>query len=309
MNLSVAAAIILAKRLSFSAGVPPQHWVVCGLGYYGAHWFGLSSLQHIIYPLQVVIKSCKAVPVLVGEIILAGSRPSFAKVFSVLQLSAGAGLFMYFSDGSGKSATSDGLIVYGALLAGGALICDAIYGPYQNRICQQWKPTAWHLMFQLNFYQCMLALASFYLNTQLQDFYVFVTDHPWAVGGRLALYCASMTLGNIFIYQMQHEFGALEVAKTTTVRKLVSVAISVVMFGHALSIAQYAAIATVFGAPWVEHKLDAFLNPKKTEELAKAKSTSPSTAKRGKSPGAALRKKSPAMTRAKSARKASKKQQ
>lgn len=33
----------------------------------------------------------------------------------------------------------------------------------------------------------------------------------------------TMSLGNVFIFLMQKEFGALAVAKTTTVRKLVSV--------------------------------------------------------------------------------------
>lgn len=67
-----------------------------------------------------------------------------------------------------------------------------------------------------------------------------------------------MTLGNIFIYQMQRDFGALAVAKTTTVRKLVSVTLSVLLFGHSLSLAQYGAIATVFAAPFVERQVARF---------------------------------------------------
>jgi len=297
-NVLVASSIIVFKRLGFSGGVPAQHWVVCGLAYYGAQLCGLTALQHIIYPLQVVIKSCKAVPVLVGEVVLAGSRPSFAKVFSVLQLSAGAGLFMYFSEHGGQSKATDN-IWYGALLACAALVCDAVYGPYQNRILQKWKPTAWHLMLQLNMYQCFFAVLSCSMNSQLTDAIGMLMQHQWAVGGRLAMYCASLTLGNVFIYQMQHEFGALSVAKTTTVRKLVSVALSVVLFGHTLKVAQYAAMATVFAAPVVEHQLQAFLSPAaKSTKAAASKSGVVPTVKvartqRAKSP-AAKRGKSPA---------------
>ena len=71
LNMIVSAAVIAYHRSNLAGGVPLKHWVICGLGYYGAHWFGLSSLKHIIYPLQVVIKSCKAVPVMIGEIIIA----------------------------------------------------------------------------------------------------------------------------------------------------------------------------------------------------------------------------------------------
>ena len=261
LNLIVSGCVILYQRTSFDAKVPVQHWVICGLGYYGAHWFGLSALQHIIYPLQVVIKSCKAVPVMLGEVVLAKSRPSLPKIIAVLQLSFGAGMFMYFSEGHGKGGSTDKLW-YGVLLACSALVCDAIYGPYQNRICQQWKPTAWNLMFQMNLYQVVFALITCMQGTQLQDAYSMVVQHPEAVGVRLLLFCASMTMGNVFIYQMQREFGALEVAKTTTVRKLVSVALSVVWFGHSLTILQYAAIATVFAAPVIEQRLEASKRPK-----------------------------------------------
>lgn len=264
-NLIVSFLVILYHRTSFSAGVPSKHWVICGLGYYGAHWFGLAALQHIIYPLQVVIKSCKAVPVMLGEVVLAKSRPSLAKIISVFQLSLGAGMFMYFSEGHGKAGSTDTLW-YGVLLACGALVCDAVYGPYQNRICQQWKPTAWNLMFQMNLYQVVFALISCLQGTQLQDAYAMIVRHPGPVGVRLLLFCASMTMGNIFIYQMQREFGALEVAKTTTVRKLVSVALSVVWFGHTLTLLQYAAIATVFAAPVIEQRLEAIKRPSKAKK-------------------------------------------
>jgi solute carrier family 35 (UDP-galactose transporter), member B1 len=271
LNVLVAGSIILYQRTGFSAGVPAQHWVVCASGYYGAHWFGLASLQHIIYPLQVVIKSCKAVPVMIGEVLIARSRPSWAKVLAVLQLSLGAGLFMYFSDkGHGQSAISENLW-YGVLLACGALVCDAVYGPYQTRICQEWKPTAWHLMFQMNHFQLLFALITCCSGTQLEDAYAMVMAHLETIGVRLLLFCASMTLGNVFIYQMQREFGALAVAKTTTVRKLVSVALSVVLFGHSLNILQYLAMATVFSAPLIEQRLESMMIPKDAAKSASPK--------------------------------------
>jgi UDP-galactose transporter B1 len=64
-----------------------------------------------------------------------------------------------------------------------------------------------------------------------------------------------MSIGNIFIYKIQREFGALAVTKTTTVRKFVSLAISIVWFGHTLGISHYVAMGLVFAAPVLEQQL------------------------------------------------------
>jgi UDP-galactose transporter B1 len=64
-----------------------------------------------------------------------------------------------------------------------------------------------------------------------------------------------MSIGNIFIYKIQREFGALAVTKTTTVRKFVSLAISIVWFGHSLLPAHYLAMAIVFAAPLIERRI------------------------------------------------------
>jgi UDP-galactose transporter B1 len=140
-------------------------------------------------------------------------------------------------------------------------------------------------MFQMNHFQLLFALITSCSGTQLEDAYALVMRHPGTVGVRLLLFCLSMTFGNIFIYQMQREFGALAVAKTTTVRKLVSVALSVVLFGHALNSLQYIAMATVFSAPLIEQRLEALKIPKsaaKPESPARrsARIASPKTGNR-----------------------------
>ena len=68
---------------SMSAGVSVRDWLIVSLGYLGAHFFGLSALRYIPFPIQVVCKSCKAVPVMFGEKILARKKHSREKEMSV----------------------------------------------------------------------------------------------------------------------------------------------------------------------------------------------------------------------------------
>jgi solute carrier family 35 (UDP-galactose transporter), member B1 len=64
-----------------------------------------------------------------------------------------------------------------------------------------------------------------------------------------------MSIGNVFIYKIQREFGALAVTKTTTVRKFVSLALSIMWFGHTLGLSHYVSMALVFAAPVLEQRI------------------------------------------------------
>lgn len=267
-NVIVAALAIrletpsgLSKKTSkWTAGVPPKDWLIVAVSYFLAHSLGLASLKYIIYPLQVVIKSCKAVPVMIGEIVFARVKPSIAKAVGVILLSAGVAIFTFTSEdkrGSGSSKTSSGsAVLYGAALAIGALLCDAVYGPYQNKIVAKHKPSSWVLMFNMNLYELLIAVVyDLMTSTELQEAFAFWERHPVEFGYRVILFCVSMSIGNIFIYKIQREFGALAVTKTTTVRKFVSLAISIVWFGHSLLPAHYLAMAIVFAAPLIERRI------------------------------------------------------
>lgn len=279
-NVLLAAAAIkmespsgLSKKISkWTAGVSVKDWLIVAVSYFLAHSFGLASLKYIIYPLQVVIKSCKSVPVMIGEVLFARVKPSVAKTVGVVMLSIGVGLFTFTSESGphqSKASAVGGALLYGAGLAIAALICDAVYGPYQNKIVLKHKPSSWVLMFNMNLYELALAVGvDLVSSTDLQEAWGFLERHPVEFGYRVVLFCVSMSIGNVFIYKIQREFGALAVTKTTTVRKLVSLVISIVWFGHTLLFSHYIAMAIVFAAPLVEQQL-----AKREKESGKSKSS------------------------------------
>ena len=143
-----------------------------------------------------------------------------------------------------------------------ALVCDAIYGPYQSAIVGKRKKdveeaqrisnapgvkrskkldksinvtteinvpvdiSCFHLMFNMNAWQGLFSLIIAYAHGDLPEFVAFVERQPTVVP-MITMMCITMACGNIFIFAMQRYFGSLEVTITTTVRKLVSVLLSV----------------------------------------------------------------------------------
>jgi len=79
---------------------------------------------------------------------------------------------------------------------------------------------------------------------ELQEVASFVVKHP-SIWKQIAVFSATMAMGNVFIFQLQREFGALTVTKVTTARKLLSVLSSVVFFGHKMAALQWVGVLVV----------------------------------------------------------------
>jgi len=267
-NVLVAGIFIVIQSafdgspIRLNAGVRLRHWLIASLGYQGAHYFGFKSLSYISYPVAIVVKSCKSVPVLIGEICIAGETACLVKWSSVVTLSLGVVLFLFFKPSSnpntGKSGdfsagSNDEFALtpefgYGMLLIFLALICDGIYGPYQSYIRKTYHQCgAFHLMFNMNLWQGIFSFGCAYADGELVETFEFIRRHRRVIP-YLVNFCASMAVGSCFIYQLQRTWGALMVSKATTVRKLMSVLISAYLFGHDIHAVQWIGVLVVFSS-------------------------------------------------------------
>lgn len=254
-NLVVASVVLLVTGdRRWSAGASSKDWGIVSSAYLGAHFCGLAALQFIPFPMQVVCKSCKAVPVMIGERIFAKKSHSIEKKLQVLLMTAGVVIFTLFG---GRKAGKEGgersewdltpTLALGLALVVGALICDGIYGPYQNTIEKKYQANAFHLMFNMNLYELGMATVLCVFLGEMQGALAFCAKHPQILPN-LVYFACTMSLGSVFIFQMQKQFGALTVTLTTTLRKLISVVFSVLWFGHTLQPVQWVATLVVFGA-------------------------------------------------------------
>ncbi|CAD7961070.1 unnamed protein product [Amoebophrya sp. A120] len=256
--LMAAVLLLLSGEKSWTAGAPPKDWGIVSSAYLGAHFFGLTALQYIPFPLQVVCKSCKSVPVMIGEKIFAGKVHSMEKKIQVYLMSAGVVAFT-LAGGSKKGSdfTLSASLAIGLACVLGALVCDGIYGPYQNKIVANYKASPHQLMFNMNLYELFFAIVLALGTGELQKGIAFIVAHP-SVIPNLCYFGTTMALGSLFVYTLQKNFGALTVTLTTTLRKLISVVFSVLWFGHSLAIAQWVATVVVFLASPIAKRIVQF---------------------------------------------------
>eukprot|EP01012_Entosiphon_sulcatum_P057597 TRINITY_DN8139_c0_g1_i1.p1 TRINITY_DN8139_c0_g1~~TRINITY_DN8139_c0_g1_i1.p1 ORF type:complete len:318 (-),score=52.25 TRINITY_DN8139_c0_g1_i1:303-1256(-) len=261
-NSLVALAILFAShgpRVALRGGVPAKDWLIAAGAYFGAHTCGLWALSYINFPLQVLVKSCKPIPVLLGEVIVARQRHNAQKYISVVLLSLGIAVF-FLGAPSGKSSNGESEYAWTAELGIGialvlvSLFFDGVYGPYQNRIVHRFRPSSYHLMLNMNLFQALIALFPVLFKGEVQEALSFCHRHPDMVP-KFVWFAATMALGNVFIYNLQHSYGALTVTKTTTIRKLASIVFSVVWFGHVMTPVQWLGVACVTASEPASHPI------------------------------------------------------
>jgi len=83
--------------------IPPARFAILGLTSMGSTFCSVRSLRYVIYPIQVLAKSCKPVPVMIMGAFM-GKKYPMRKYFNVLLIVLGVALFM----GGGSSRKSKG---------------------------------------------------------------------------------------------------------------------------------------------------------------------------------------------------------
>mmetsp|Transcript_43141 Transcript_43141/g.125634 ORF Transcript_43141/g.125634 Transcript_43141/m.125634 type:complete len:355 (-) Transcript_43141:169-1233(-) len=251
-SCTAALLLYLTGHKNLSGGVPAREWIFAGAAFLGAANFGLMSLHYIIYPMQVLIKSCKAIPVMFGEVIFEHHvKLTLPKIVSVTLLCSGVLVFTIGKGAkTGHDFEFDEKLMIGLVLVTFELLCDGIYGPYQNRIKTKARQrdapiVGYHNMFNMNLWQGVFALCACLVTGELPKVAAFIAARP-SVLIPMAEYAGAVAVGQVFIFQLQSNFGALLVAKVTTVRKLISVLFSVWYYGHSMNVLQWAGVALVF---------------------------------------------------------------
>lgn len=241
---SVCAALIalsLFEKKETSQKASFWEWSVVIAAYYGSHFFGLMSLRHLSYPVHVTFKSCKPIPVAIAERLLTSKRHSLGKKIGVVVMCLGAAVFLVM-DGSSSKKSSTSLV--GIAFVCAALVADGLYTGAQVKLIEHCD-SEFTLMLFLNVWQGLFSLGVAISRGEISNaFQVVLGDRHQALA--LAAFAFSKALGTVFVYKLLREAGTLVVATVTTVRKILTVLLSVLYFGHSLAPAQWASLVLVF---------------------------------------------------------------
>ncbi|CAM9674799.1 unnamed protein product [Scytosiphon promiscuus] len=219
--------------------------------------FGYWSLSYINYPLQLLAKSCKLVPVMLVGVVMLGRRHTRAEYMAVALITAGVALFSLkrgaFQEDSEKDSGGGYTNLIGLTLVTVNLILDGVTNAEQDRINSRHKAPGSYMMLAINFW--ILTFHIIYLSagwvvygseSELAHALHFMATFPEVIKN-VAAFCACAGTGQLFVFFIIKEFGSLVNVTVTISRKFFSVLISVYIYGHRVAWWQWVGVFSVYG--------------------------------------------------------------
>ncbi|CZS93537.1 hypothetical protein WAI453_001065 [Rhynchosporium graminicola] len=235
--------------------------------------FGYASLAHIDYITFILAKSCKLLPVMFLHITLFQRRYPLYKYLVVLAVTSGVAVFTLHA-GSGKSKPSKAAInpdrnsTWGLLLLGINLLFDGLTNTTQDYIFQSFQPYKGPQMMCANNIMSTLltlsylALSPYLVHTSIGEYLGmditsggggefsaalgFMARHP-SVWYDVLGFAICGAVGQVFIFYTLSTFSSLLLVTITVTRKMLTMILSVVWFGHTLGGKQWMGVGLVFG--------------------------------------------------------------
>ena len=209
-------------------------------------WCRYEALKYVSFPTQILCKASKIIPVMImGKIVSNKSYPYHEYVVAVL-LSVGVSLFLLAADPSGKR-TSAATTFSGAILLLGYMAFDSFTSNWQSELFSEYKMSAIQMMFGANLFSCLFTVCSMIEGGNFFSAVAFMMSHPeFAVHAEI-LSLASVT-GQLFIFYTLQSFGPVVFTIIMTIRMMLSIMLSCIIYNHPLSAQAVLGVIVVFVA-------------------------------------------------------------
>lgn len=257
--------------------------------------FGYASLKHVGYITFILAKSCKLLPVMALHVSVFRRRYPFYKYAVVALVTAGVALFTLAHPSTAKKSAKkhggsldDGKVGWGLFLLSINLLFDGFTNSTQDYINTAFRPfTGSQMMCAQNLISTLLTANYLLFSPILASSPLFASILPpnalSASGGELADalaflrrnpavlrdvlgFAACGAIGQVFIFFTLAKFSSLLLVTITVTRKMLTMLLSVVWFGHKLTLGQWGGVALVFGGVGAEAVIGRWEKAKKEKE-------------------------------------------
>ena len=253
--------------------------------------FGYASLSHVDYITFILAKSCKLLPVMLLHLTVFRKSYPLSKYLVVALVTAGVAIFTVYNPSSAKkaSSTNRSSSLWGLLLLSINLLFDGITNSTQDYIFGTFRSyTGPQMMVAQNLLSTLLTVFYLLLSplfpssfsfastassgpNELAAALNFIAKHP-PVFLDVVAFAACGAFGQIFIYYTLSKFSSLLLVTVTVTRKMLTMMLSVLWFGHSLTAMQWVGVSMVFGGVGNEARIQR--NEKIAKEKARSKKSS-----------------------------------
>lgn len=226
--------------------IPPARFAVLGMTSMGSTFCSVRSLRYVIFPIQVLAKSCKPVPVMLMGALM-GKQYPLKKYINVCLIVGGVGLFM--GGGSSKKESSSEEMsassqAMGIILLFISLCFDGGTGAYEDKLMAVHHVGPFDLMYNIQLGKTIIAGVSLLVLNEVHMFLQMCQE----MGFVLVALGLTGAMGQVFIFVTIAKFGALTCSIIGLSRKVTTLVASIYFYGHALNAVQGTGLLIAVGA-------------------------------------------------------------
>lgn len=209
-------------------------------------WFQYEALKFVSFPVQVLAKASKVIPVMLMGKIVSKKTYSLYEYMTAALISVGVGIFMLSGEdsvqGDGKATTISGIII---LL--GYLTFDAFTSNWQGELFRQHHMTSMQMMAGVNLFSVIFTTVSLVEQGGFIESMAFMSMYPTFIMHISVLAITSAT-GQLFIFYTISQFGPVTFTIIMTIRQGVAILLSCIIYHHPVNVRGFMGILLVFSA-------------------------------------------------------------
>lgn len=251
------------KKLALT-GSPLYRYGIISYANCMSTWFQYESLLYISFPVQVIAKSIKTIPVMLVGRFVSGKTYPMRQYFFMFIMAIGIGLFLsgYQENGLPTKRARHNITTFnGIILLVLYLIFDAFTSNYQKYVFDRYSISFLQMMFFVNLISTILTFISLLFNGTLFECLAFMQRHQVFTMHVLATSICS-AIGQLFIFSTIEQFGPVIFTIIMTMRQAFSILLSCIFYGHHLNSLGIVGIHLAFLAIFIH----AFMQFKRTKQ-------------------------------------------
>lgn len=244
-NSAFAISMTQIKGETLWNQAPLWKYLIISLSNVAATTCQYEALKYVSFPVQMLGKSFKMMPVMMWGMLISGKRYSLSDWVVAALITEGVTQFLM--TGQISAPNEAGNSFWGLFLLLLFLACDGLTSTFQEKLFKEHKTSKYNQMFYVNVCSATTSFLALLFAGQFSQAIAFCVKHPGLLKDTAVL-SISATASQFFIYSQVKEFGALVFAATMNVRQVASIVVSYIQYGHSITRLQVLALFIVFSA-------------------------------------------------------------
>jgi len=227
----IAITIIMLKRQPRHKA-PLYKYSYCSFSNIMSSWCQYEALKYVSFPTQVLAKASKIIPVmLMGKVVSQKKYEYFEYVVAVL---ISIGMVAFLMGNEDDKNVERNTTFAGFLILIGYMVFDSFTSNWQSELFTEYKMSPIQMMAGVNLFSCLLTSVSLFQQGIFYSSLAFMSQYSRFLFDVIVLSICS-AVGQNFIYFTIHKFGPVAFVIIMTVRQVVAVVLSCIMFQHSMA--------------------------------------------------------------------------